>query len=106
MHLRWQVLEQKGEVFVNRFGIDYVVVVQNEDEMIWESGDFVEQGGQDRLRMAVAEAIGGQLTRPLRSSAQLSAMPPRGKSENAWGRYPLRPVTARRPVARNRRPIR
>ncbi len=35
MHLRWQVLEQKGEGFVNRFGIDHVVVVQNEDEMIW-----------------------------------------------------------------------
>ena len=56
--------------------------------------------------MAVTEAIGAQLTRLLQSSAQLSAMPPRGKSENARGRYPLHPAKARRPVARNLQPIR
>ena len=49
MDLRWQVLEQKGEGFVNWFGIDYVVVVENDDEMIRKSGNFVEQGGQDRF---------------------------------------------------------
>ena len=34
VHLRRQVLEQKGEGFVNRFGIDHVVVVQDEDEIV------------------------------------------------------------------------
>ena len=49
VHLRRQVLEQKGEGLVNRFGIDHVVVVQDEDEIVREGGDLVEQGGQDRF---------------------------------------------------------
>ena len=32
VHLGRQVLEQKGEGSVNRFGLDHVVVVEDEDE--------------------------------------------------------------------------
>ena len=34
VHLGRQMLEQKGEGFVNRFGINNVVVVKDEDEMV------------------------------------------------------------------------
>jgi hypothetical protein len=40
--LRWQVLEQKGQGIVNRFGIKDVVVVKDQDDMVWEGGDVVE----------------------------------------------------------------
>ena len=43
------MLEQKGEGMVNRFGIKHVVVVQDEDEMVWDGGDFIEQGRQNRF---------------------------------------------------------
>src|SRR5439155_26672764 len=46
---RRQVVEQEGEGLVNRFGIDRVVVVQDEDEPVRERGEFVEQGRQDRF---------------------------------------------------------
>jgi hypothetical protein len=44
-----QVLEQKGEGVVDRSGINDVVVVEDEDEIVRGGGDFVEQGRQDRL---------------------------------------------------------
>ena len=49
VHLRRQVLEQKGEGSVNRFGINHVVVVKDEDEIVRDSGDFIEQGRQNRF---------------------------------------------------------
>ena len=49
VHLRRQVLEQKGEGIVDRSGIDHVVVVKDEDEIVRDGGDFVEQGRQDRF---------------------------------------------------------
>ena len=49
VHLGWQVLEQKGEGLVNRFGINQVVVVQDEDEIVRDGGDFIEQGRQNRF---------------------------------------------------------
>jgi len=49
VHLGWQVLEQKGEGMVNRFGINHVVVVKNEDEIVRDGGDFIEQGCQNRF---------------------------------------------------------
>ena len=49
VHLRRQVLEQKGEGMVNRLGIDHVVVVEDEDELVREGGDLIEQGRQDRF---------------------------------------------------------
>ena len=49
VHLWRQVLEQKGEGIVNRSGIDHVVVVEDEDEIVRDGGDFIEQGRQDRF---------------------------------------------------------
>jgi hypothetical protein len=49
VHLRWQVLEHKGEGILNRLGINQVVIVKDEDEIIRDSGDFVEQGCQNRF---------------------------------------------------------
>ena len=49
VHLRRQVLEQKGKGIVNWFGINSVIVVQDEDEIVRDSGDFIEQGSQNRF---------------------------------------------------------
>ena len=49
VHLWRQVLEQKGEGIVNRFGINHMVVVQDKDEMVRDGGDFIEQGCQNRF---------------------------------------------------------
>ncbi len=49
MHLRWQVFEQKGEGLVNRLGLKHVVVVKDEDEMIFYGGQVIEQGRQHRF---------------------------------------------------------
>src|SRR5688572_25284892 len=49
MHLGWQVLDQKGEGLVNRFGLNNVVVVKDEDKIIRNGGDFVEQSCQKRF---------------------------------------------------------
>ena len=54
--------EQKGEGLVNRFGINHMVVVQDEDEMVRDGGDFVEQGCQKSIRLAAAEGIGAPPT--------------------------------------------
>ena len=45
-----QMLEQKGEGVVDRFGLNHVVIVEHEDEAALETGDFIEQGGQHRFR--------------------------------------------------------
>ncbi|MEO8315808.1 MAG: hypothetical protein ABI645_13570 [Pseudomonadota bacterium] len=42
------MIEQKGENLVNRFGINHMVVVKDKDEWIWNSGDAIEQDGQNR----------------------------------------------------------
>src|SRR3972149_1513065 len=49
VHLWWQMLEQKGEGIVNRFGINNMVVVKDEDEIVRDGGDFIEQGRQNRF---------------------------------------------------------
>ena len=49
VHLGRQMLEQKGQGCVNWFGINHVVVIQDEDEMVWDGGDFIEQGYQNRF---------------------------------------------------------
>ena len=97
VHLRRQVLEQKGEGLVHRFGVDQVVVVQDEDEVSGHGGDLVEQGRQDRFD---GRRLGG-LERSQHPCSDIrprsSAGQRRGRSESVWGRYPLRPATARRP---------
>ena len=49
VHLRRQVFEQKGKGLINRFGINRVVVIQDEDEIVRDGGDFIEQGCQNRF---------------------------------------------------------
>jgi hypothetical protein len=49
VHLWWQVLEQKGEGMVNRFGLNNVVVVKDEGEIVRDGGDFIEQSCQNRF---------------------------------------------------------
>ncbi len=49
VHLWRQVLEQKGEGLVNRFGINHMVIIQHQDEVVRNGGDFIEQGGQNRF---------------------------------------------------------
>ena len=43
------MLEQKGDGMVNRFGINQVVVVEDEDEIIGNGCDFIEQGCQNHF---------------------------------------------------------
>ena len=55
VHLGRQVLEQKGDGFVDRcrpayrFGIDHVVIVDDQGEIIRDGGNFIDQDGQDRF---------------------------------------------------------
>ena len=106
VHLWRQVLEQKGEGIVNRFGINHMVVVQDKDEMVRDGGDFIEQGCQNRFDWRWLRGLENSQhpfsnirRNRLQSSDEVS-------QKAMWGRYPLRPATARRPVARNQRPIR
>src|SRR5438876_11205009 len=48
VHVWWQMIEQKGEGMVNRFGINHVVVVKDKDEMVFYGGQVIEQGRQNR----------------------------------------------------------
>src|SRR6266851_3762757 len=49
MHVWWQMIKQKGEGLINRFGINHVVVVKDEDEMVSYGGQVIEQGRQNRF---------------------------------------------------------
>ena len=49
MHLWRQVLEQKGEGVVYWFGINNVIVIKDEDEIVRDGGDFIDQGCQNRF---------------------------------------------------------
>src|ERR671915_1319014 len=49
VHPWWQMLDQKGEGIVNRSGINNVVVIEDENEIVREGGDFIEQGRQNRF---------------------------------------------------------
>ncbi len=57
---------------VNRCGINHVVVVQHEDKIIRDGGDFIEQGCQHQFSGRRAEEIGEQPTSLLQLSAQSS----------------------------------
>lgn len=39
-----QVLDEIGEGLVNRLGIKYVVVVQDEDELVGDGAQIIDQG--------------------------------------------------------------
>src|SRR5207245_3304690 len=49
VHLWWQMIEQKGEGLVNRFGLKHVVVVKDEDELVGNGDQVIEQGRQHRF---------------------------------------------------------
>ena len=42
VHLRRQVLQQKGQGLVDRWSVDGVVVVQHQQETVWQGRDVVE----------------------------------------------------------------
>ena len=75
VHLWRQVLEQKGEGLVNRFGINNVVVVKDEDEIVRDGGDFIEQGCQNRFDGRWLRGLEHGPTPLLRYSPQSSAKP-------------------------------
>ena len=64
VHLGWQVLDQEGKDTVNRFCINSVVVVEDKDEIVRDSGDFIDQSRQNRFD---GWRLGG-LERPQHSS--------------------------------------
>ena len=82
MHLWRQVLEQKGEGIVNRLGINHVVVVEDEDEMVRDGGDFIEQGGQNRFGWRWLRGLEHTQHPCANLSAQSSAKQRRGRSES------------------------
>src|SRR4051794_859939 len=43
------MLEQKGQGSVKWFGLNHVVIVKNKDETVWDAGDVIEQGSQERF---------------------------------------------------------
>ena len=47
MHVRWHVRQQKRDGSVNRFGIDDVVVVDDQDEIVRDGRDVIKQRGQN-----------------------------------------------------------
>ena len=49
VHLGRQVLEQKDKGLINRLGINHMVVIQDQDEIVRDGGDFIEQGRQNRF---------------------------------------------------------
>ena len=99
-----QVLQQEGESLVDGTRVDRVVVVQHQDQAVWQGGDVVEHGRQDRLgwrrlrglergQRALSHGRGDRLQRR-----------DRDRPENEWGRCPHRPATARRPASLAPRP--
>ncbi|MEZ4621550.1 MAG: hypothetical protein R2867_39450 [Caldilineaceae bacterium] len=46
MHLGRQVIEQKGESGVDRWGIKNVIVIQHQDKGVRDRGEFIEQARQ------------------------------------------------------------
>ena len=47
VHLRRYMFEQKGESVIDRSGLDYMIIVENQDKIIRDGGDLVEQGRQN-----------------------------------------------------------
>ena len=43
------MVEQEGDCLVDRFGVNEMIVVEDEQERVREGGDVVEQGNKDRF---------------------------------------------------------
>jgi hypothetical protein len=51
MHVRRLVVNDKGERQVNCMRINDVVVIHDQDELLWQCRDFVEQVGQSEFEI-------------------------------------------------------
>ena len=51
-----QVVEQKGHALVNRLGVDQVVVIEHQQDVLRGGADLIEQGPEHRLDLAAAAA--------------------------------------------------
>ena len=47
VHLRRLVFDEESQGLIDRLGIDRVVVIQDEQKVLRDGGNFVEQGGQN-----------------------------------------------------------
>ena len=68
VHLWWQVINQKGKCFFNRFGIDLMVIVQDKDEIVRDSCNLIEQVCKQSFSGRRLMGIGEQLISLLQSS--------------------------------------
>jgi hypothetical protein len=74
-----QVVEEKSEGLADRWGFYHVIVVEDEDQAIWEARYLIEQEGQNRFDVDRARGLKrGQCPLPnaifngLQSSDQVS----------------------------------
>ena len=49
VQLRRQMIDQKSERLIDRFGIKCMVIIQHQHHPIGDHGDFVQQSGQQRF---------------------------------------------------------
>ena len=49
MHLWRQVFDEESQGLIYRFGINHMVIIQDQDEIVRDGGDFIEQGCQNRF---------------------------------------------------------
>jgi hypothetical protein len=74
VHSWRQVLDQEGEGIVYRVGINEVVVIEHEEEIVRDGSSFVEQGRQNRFGR---RRLGG-LKRPQRPFSDIRGDRPQG----------------------------
>ncbi len=55
--MRRLVFNEEGQRLVHRLRIDRVVVIQDEQKMLGDIGDFVEQGGQNCFDLQRLEGL-------------------------------------------------
>src|SRR5690606_16018041 len=110
MHLWRQVLQQKGQRLVNRLGIDQVIVVEDQYELIPGGGDVIDEGGQDRFDGRGLRGFkGGQYRRPdfrrdrLHGRDEVSQKAARFAIAFIEGQPRDRPASAFDPLANQRR---
>ena len=49
MHLHRKVVEQESQNIVNLGGINDVIIVQDDDEILRDRGDVIDKGCQNRI---------------------------------------------------------
>ena len=114
MHLRRQVIDQKGESIIHWFGINNVIVVKDKDEVVGDGGDFIDQSRKNRfdwrrLRGFKRSQNSCSISSNSFDFALVNRLQSRATEINRrvlLGRSRLRPATAGDRVARNRPAIR